>query len=182
VSARAPLRDTTRRIWPACFRRREPPVPGNSRASAERQNEFCGGTNFSGRASRNSRRGLLYLARAVHPTPADVRRQQGTRLAMTCLACHWIHTNPHAAIACYRRAYPLESAKSSYQGLDTASPESRPVSRLRGRRIQPVFRDGAARPPGRPRVPEAVQRQRTRDRARAYRQRRRAVQIAKVQS
>ncbi len=32
---------------------------------------------------------------------------------MTCLACHWIHTSPDAAIACYRRAVPDPVSASS---------------------------------------------------------------------
>jgi len=42
---------------------------------------------------------------------------------MTCLACHWIHTNPHAAIACYRRSFPAPARR--IQGTAPTSPPDR---------------------------------------------------------
>jgi hypothetical protein len=78
---------------------------------------------------------------------------------------------------------PTSVTENPDQGVGSGSPEERPVSRLRGRVIHRIFRDGApntrtiqqqgrAARPGRPRVPVAEQRQKARERARAYRARR----------
>jgi hypothetical protein len=89
---------------------------------------------------------------------------------MSCLACLWYHTDPLAAIACYRKDDGKPLARGVVQGpvlLPSSSPATSPTS-------DTVFRRGRAGRSGRPKVLAAVQRQKARDRDRAYRERQKA--------
>jgi hypothetical protein len=92
---------------------------------------------------------------------------------MPCGTCFETHTTFSRALACYGAATPSPLPEHG-------DPVSRPVSALRGRRLQAVVRDGSApaRRPGRPRVPAAAQRVKAANRARAYRQKRKQTQAA----
>jgi hypothetical protein len=106
---------------------------------------------------------------------------------MSCLACFWYHTDPRAAIACYRMLPASQNDRNpgARTGIGpspigpvsrpSTSPTSGPVSRpSTSPTSDTVFRRGRASRSGRPKVTAAVQRQRARDRDRAYRQRRKA--------
>jgi hypothetical protein len=94
---------------------------------------------------------------------------------MSCLACFWYHTDPRAAIACYRMlpAFQNDRNPGARTGIGPSpiGPMSRPSTSPTS---DTVFRRGRASRSGRPKVTAAVQRQRARDRDRAYRQRRKA--------
>ena len=73
---------------------------------------------------------------------------------MTCSTCYWTHTDPHAAIACYRAANPVPGAPATTpQGSRSERPRActRPVES--GGISITAQRDGAYRathPRGRP--------------------------------
>ena len=95
---------------------------------------------------------------------------------MSCLACLWYHTDPLAAIACYRKDDGKPLARGVVRGpvhLPSSSPATSPTS-------DTVFRRGRAGRSGRPKVLPAVQRQKARDRDRAYRERQKAARIAAI--
>jgi hypothetical protein len=74
---------------------------------------------------------------------------------MSCLACLWYHTDPLAAIACYRKDDGKPLARRVVRGpvlLPSSSPATSPTS-------DTVFRRGRAGRSGRPKVLAAVQRQ-----------------------
>ena len=87
---------------------------------------------------------------------------------MSCLACFWYHTDPRAAIACYRTLHDRhdDGNRGARTGIApspiglTSSPSTSPTS-------DTVFRRGHAG-----RSPAAVQRKKARERDRAYRERR----------
>jgi hypothetical protein len=107
--------------------------------------------------------------RRREPGPPTLEKPQ-----MSCLACLWYHTDPLAAIACYRKNDGKPFARGVVRGpalLPRSSPATSPTS-------DTVFRRGRAGRSGRPKVPGAVQRQRARDRDRVYRERQKAARIA----
>lgn len=88
---------------------------------------------------------------------------------MTCPACHWTHTAFERALACYRSASP-DSARRV-----VAPPPSMPSSgsalTATSETVLRRVATGRAFRAGRPRVAAAEQRQKARERDRAYRQR-----------
>lgn len=64
------------------------------------------------------------------------------------------------------------------QGVDTGSPEMTQSALGKSATSTTVFRRGRAFKPGRPPVPSTAQRQKARDRDRAYRQRRKATAVS----
>lgn|SRR5215813_1033134 len=95
---------------------------------------------------------------------------------MPCVTCFWTHTNPRAAISCYRRAFPALMVGSVTEKLAGAMgiadpPQEISVNPQKLTTSKTVFRHGRANQSGRPHVPVAEQRRKARERQRAYRAR-----------
>jgi hypothetical protein len=110
--------------------------------------------------------------RSSHTQPRFADASRPTNLEkskMSCLACLCYHTDPLAAIACYRKDDGKPLARRVVLGpvlLPASSPATSSTS-------DTVFRRGRAGRSGRPKVLAGVQRQKARDRDRAYRSARR---------
>ena len=106
---------------------------------------------------------------------------------MTCPSCFWLHTNIETVLVCYRKYNPISSTdrprgdganSERVPRPDAANPsvDSGPPKRPSSLSTNPgtlttVFRHGRARKSGRPRVPDAEQRRKARERSREYRER-----------
>lgn len=98
---------------------------------------------------------------------------------MSCLACLWYHTDPRAAIACYRILPALQKDRDPGTLTGIAPSPIDPTSPpLTSTASDTVFRRSRAGRSGRPKVPAAVQRQKGRERDRAYRERHKAARVA----
>ena len=95
---------------------------------------------------------------------------------MTCLACHWTHTSFERARACYRSASPDSAGRvvSPPPSMPSSGSALTATSETVLRRVA----TGRAFRPGRPRVAAAEQRQKARQRDRAYRQRKKLATVA----
>lgn len=89
----------------------------------------------------------------------------GDQPTMPCGTCFDTHTTFETALTCYRKTHPYKDSGSPETA--SGSPSAPPTSTT-------IFRHGRAFTPGRPSVNAAVQRQKARDRNRAYRERQRS--------
>lgn len=91
---------------------------------------------------------------------------------MSCLACLWYHTDPRAAIACYRTLLTRQDGGNPGARTGIAPSSIGPtLSPSTSTTPDTVFRRDRAGRSGRPKVPAAVQRRKARERDRAYRER-----------
>jgi hypothetical protein len=95
---------------------------------------------------------------------------------MACMTCFGSHTNPCAAIRCYRRVFPAPLVGAVTEKLGGAMgiadpPHEVSVNPQKLTTSKTVLRHGRASRSGRPRVPVAEQRRKARERQRAYRAR-----------
>jgi hypothetical protein len=105
---------------------------------------------------------------------------------MPCMTCSEIHTSFTRALACHRRVYPLQERRSErgcrvvapLTQRPSSAPEISPTSSTVLRDGPVRVRAGRAGRPGRPRVDAVTQRRKSAERARAYRARQHAAQLA----
>jgi hypothetical protein len=109
-------------------------------------------------AGQGRRRPPTSVAPTLNPVADASRPTNLEKPKMSCLACLWYHTDPLAAIACYRKDDGKPRARGVVRGpvlLPSSSPATSPTS-------DTVFRRGRAGRSGRPKVLAAVQRQKAR--------------------